>query len=268
VEPRKDWLVLGIVVMFCLGAIAVLAQEHLDFKDRGDRFEGIEGEQKSAKLKLLSAAVLYEETAKPESNEQNKAHLRFYQPRDLTHEETIFIKVHEFKYHDYSMIPKQKKAWQKQGLHTFPWPMEAVLRHLKPRSRLHQLGAVALIGGEYSNDLAPIVLYQNTVPPKISAYRFCFLPTATAEVVDLKWTWHHLGENSTQLLEARESPTKRLRGGKPFYIDWQPVHDGEPLSEGWYKLSISGTIETNVRDETLDKFYRLYHRGSMLEEKE
>lgn len=259
---NKDRVVFGSSLLFFFVVMAASAQWYLEWQDRKDpdRLEGIRGRLKKTQLELLSAAVLYKETPTSISGTSNEAHLEIYLSDDLDDDMPVFITVREFKRHYYWMQPKQLK-WENRGWQPFSWPMEEVLKKLEPEPPLHQLGAVARIGGKYSRKLAPIILYQDKPPSQISAYRFIFCLPDNGDVLELKWTWYSLGDDTTEKIGEWASPKSRQPAGKPFYIDWKCTsRDGAPLQEGWYKLSVTGRLEYPSREEKIEKVYHLYHQ--------
>lgn len=259
-------LMIGAGLIFFSVAMSALALEEREWKARKgpDRHEGIQMQLKGAQLELLSAAVLYKQEPRQgeEPPSSGKAHLQFYLADDV-YDEPVFVTVRDFRYHNYWMKPARQE-WDK-GWCPFSWPRTEVLGKLEPEPALYELGALARIGGEYSNKLAPIVVYQEGgLPPEIAGYRFVFRSSDRGDVVELEWTWYWLGGETPQQVGDQNSSSKRQRAGKPFYIDWKCVRDGEPLREGWYQLSLSGKIEYFSRPrEKFEKVYQLYHQPNM-----
>jgi hypothetical protein len=263
---NRNRVVLVGVLLFFFAVTDGYAQD-VEWKDRGDRYEGVRGRLKKAQLELLSAAVLEkedlpcgeaseEETPAVTEYGSGNVNLKFY----LADGKPVDITIREFIRHHYWMKPKPLEEWQAKGWHPFSWPGDEVLAELKPEPPLYELGAVARIGGERSRDLAPIVLYLDKYPSQITAYRFIFRPPDSADVVKLRWTWYKISEGTSEKLGGYTSSKERLPAGEPFCIDWKCTRDGTPLPEGWYRLSIRGWLEYPDRDENLREVYRLYHK--------
>jgi len=257
----KNWVIFGSLLLFFFSIIAARVMQSLPWQDRGDYYEGIKGRKKEAHLELISAAIFHKEElnnkAMPSSNNVN---IKFYLPEDdsvfIPEDDTVFISVRTFsRYNNYWMQPEQKK-WNRNWSF-FSWSRDIVLNRLKPEPQLQDLGAVALIGGEYSDTLAPIVLYQTQPPSQITEYRFIFRPPDTGDLLEFKWICHKLGENPP--VGEWNSKPGRIHGGRPFDFYWNCVNKGE----GWYQLIIKGKLVSPATARKLNMTYRLYHQPNI-----
>jgi len=226
--------------------------QSLPWQDRGDYYEGIKGRETEAHLELISAAIFHREKLNNEATpSSNNVKIKFYLPED----DTVFISVRTFSRYDYWMQPKQKE-W-KRSWNLFSWSRALVLNHLRPEPQLQDLGAVALIGGEYADTLAPIVLYQTQPPSQITEYRFIFRPPDTGDLLEFKWICYKLGENPP--VGEWNSEPGRKPAGSPFDFFWNCVNK----EEGWYQLNMRGRLEFPAKDRELEMTYRLYHQPSI-----
>ena len=253
VMRNKGCLIFGSLLLFFFSMIAARAMQSLHWKDRGNYYEGIKERKKEAHLELISAAIFHkEELNNTSAPSLNNVKMKFFIPED----DTVFISVRTFSRHtNYWMQPKQKR-WERNW-NFFSWSRKLVLNHLKPEPQLQDLGAVALIGGEYSDTLAPIVLYQTQPPSQITAYRFIFRPPDTGDLLEFEWICHKLGENPP--VGEWKSRPDRIPGGTPLVFLW----DCANMDEGWYQLIMKGRLEFRARDSKVNKTYRLYHQPNI-----
>jgi len=248
----KNWVTFGSLLLFFFSIIAARAMQSLRWQDRGDYYEGIKGRKKTAHLELISASIFYkEEFNNKAAPSPNNVKIKFYLPED----DIVFISVRTFSRYDYWMQPKQKE-WNRYW-NFFSWSRNLVLNRLKPEAQLQDLGAVALIGGEYSDTLAPIVIYQTQPPSQITAYRFIFRPPDTGDLLGFEWICHKLGE-SPPVGEWKSEPGRK-HGGTPFYFYWNCVN----MDEGWYQLIMRGSLEFPAIEQGLNMTYRLYHQPNI-----
>lgn len=248
----KNWVIFGSLLLFFFSIIAARAMQSLQWQDRGDYYEGIKGRKKEAHLELISAAIFHKEELNNEAmRSSDDMKIKFYLPND----NTVFISVRTFLRDNYWMQPKQKE-WNRNW-NFFSWPRNKVLNHLRPEPQLQDLGAVALIGGEYSDTLAPIVIYQMQPPSRITEYRFIFRPPDTGDLLGFEWICHKLGE-SPPVGEWNSEPGRKP-AGNPFYLYWNCVN----MDEGWYQLVIKGKLVFAAVARELNMTYRLYHQPNI-----
>lgn len=244
---RKNLVIFGSLLLFFFSTIAAKTIQ-LSWKNRGNYYEGIREQKKKAHLELISAAICYQEELNNKAlPSPDNVEIQFYLPND----DTVFISVREFHHHNYWMQPNEKQ-W-KSGWNVFSWSKNEVLNHLRPVPQLQDLGTVALIGGEYSDTLAPIVLYQRQPPSQITAYRFIFRPSDTEDLLEFEWICHKRGENPT-VGEWNSEPGSKP-AGDPFSFIWNCVNQ----EEGWYQLSIRGRLINPINVQEMTDTYQLYH---------
>lgn len=261
---NKDFVIFTIILLFVFALMGPgPSTQSLKWRDRGDRHEGILGQEKGAYLELLSATVyIKNETAASggsptaATNTSDNASLIFYAAGG----KPISITVREYIRHDYWMKPKPQDKWKNKGWHSFSWPVKDVLAKLDPKPSLHELAAVARMGGDRSRDLIPVLLYMNKdeLPAQVNAYRITLRPPDSADVVGLNWTWYRVNGSTAEKIGEYSSPEERLPAGKSFNIDWEP-----PRQEGWYKLSMKGRLEYPDRGRKLNEEYQLYHQPAL-----
>lgn len=264
---RKDAIIF-IIFTFVFALPRLHAQQLLEWQEREHppRFEGTKLLLKKAQVELVSA--LAHGSQKLEANKTlstgGEVRILFFVPPGTDDSTHVFISVREFRRHNYWMQP-QRQRWDR-GWSEFSWPTGVVLSQLQPEPNLQDLSAVARIGAKdiaVTRKLIPVTLYQNEPPQNITHYQFILRSPGNADLLGLHCEWYQL-EGSTRLKVGDWQPQKeRIPAGRPVYIEWECQHEGAALPQGWYELSITGTLSYPSRDEELDEHFEIYHTSTV-----
>ncbi len=233
--------VIILVLLFAMYIPFVHGSE-LDYKNRGNRWEGITPYPVSGSdIELLSALVNHRETWQPLPA---KCKVKFY----LQNATKVALEIQELRpQHFYKMdraIPKP--AWQ-QGFNEFQWPTDTVIEPL--HLRIAKLGAVARLetASRKVEYVAPVLIYHTSVPTKINGYRFAFKVGGSAK---LNYAVYQ-GKSHKPLFEQELG---RQSVGTPFVISW----DSSTAPAGFYKLVVKGYFLNDFRRVRQDIHF--YHQ--------
>ena len=240
-------------------AAAPLAAQYdpeLEYKDRGDRHEGLKRRLQSGfDIELLSARIDFREESEGWPEELR---LLFHLPEAdsevfLSEPEKVFVTVRPRRPQTtYYWLDKVRppSPWRVGAVNGFAWPTATVLRQLTSL-RLDDLGAVVRLQQDSPGKreyVAPALLYHSQAPSEVTGYRFTLKTNGTA-VLTCK-IYH--GETEVEL-----RPRKRERAGSPFTVRWKSAQQ----PEGWYRLVISGHFEMD--EHPLDKEIVFYHKAAL-----
>lgn len=241
----------GIIAVF-VGHV-VTAQNvdpRVQYRQRGNHYEGLRAEPISGSVRLLSARIV-DDTATPSTVaersvvwEQN-AVLRFYLPSAGE----LSIVVWQIRPGStFYVMDRVESTWTVGAENEYTWPTDPVLRKL-PDVRPDDLGAVVLLGSAANpNDekVLPVSLFSSTAP-SAKTYRFTFKIDGRAKV-------------EAAILDGTKSVGHRDPNwedeGSPFVVAWSPSSSAK---DGWYRLLLTGQFEDGKK---LDKVMRFYHRAS------
>lgn len=245
-KKRKQSQIMGLILllMFARGPSA-LAQPELEYRDRGDRYEGIKPKPVAGyDIELISVLVNYREERK---QTPNLFKVRFY----LKQPSKVYLTVRELQYKYYYWMDRVKpsKPWRPGFGNLFEWTTEKVIQKLEGL-RMYDLGVVARLGKPVPSKIeqvAPSIFYHSQLPSTIEGYLFTFKTTA-----DARLTCKVFEQGKANPLFAQTFPRKR--GGRAFTIRW----DSSKAAEGPYKLIVTGYfLYTN---DPIEQTVSFYHR--------
>lgn len=230
-----------------VSTLPLLAQydSKLQYKDRGDRHEGLKPKPVSGyDIELLSALVDYHE---PSPGWPPTLHIKFYLPV----EEPAFLIVRQPRpktaYYWLDKI-KPPAPWRPRALNEYFWPTKTVLQQLSSMTP-EDLGIVVRLRQESPSrkeTVAPAAFFHTHPPAAADGYRFTLKTNGTAYVTCRIYR----GER-----EVYRRPQNRERAGSPFTLSW----DAKGQPEGEYRLELSGYFDNNIE---LAKEIVFYHRAS------
>ena len=162
------------ICLVFLGAPSLLwAQLDLQYQQRGDRHEGVKAKPVSGyDIELISVLADYQDSVETEGF-PNRVTLRFY----LRGEDEVNLTIRELDYRAYYWLDKVQpaKPWKQGFQNVFTWPADPVLRQLRPKLKLYDIGALVRLNSAISSTVehvAPVVLYHTNPPDSIDGYRF------------------------------------------------------------------------------------------------
>lgn len=224
------------------------SQSNLEYKNRGNRYEGIKMKPVSNyNIELISARVDYTERI---NLVPDKFKIKFY----LSETVEVHLVVRELDYKHYYWLDKVRptKAWHKGFENKFVWPTHVVVQQLKGL-RMYDLGTVVrLKRSEPSKieEVAPAIFYHHQIPETVQGYLFTFKTRSDARFICSVYK-----EGQTQPIFSLPFP--RQRGNRPFTVRW----NSEKAADGLFYLVIKGYfLDTN---EPLDQSVRFYHRRNV-----
>jgi hypothetical protein len=222
-----------------------LAQTHLQYQNRGNRFEGIKPKPVAGyDIELISARVDYKEEV---VQMPDRFTAKFY----LKEPSEVHLTVRELDYKYYYWLDKVRpsEAWRQGFDNVFAWPTQDVIRQLD-EIKMYDLGVVArLMKPEPSQveRVAPVIFYHSKLPAAITGYLFTFKTNSDAR---LTCSVYKEGEATPVFT----SIIPRQRGGRPFTLRW----DSLQAKAGSYKLVLKGYfLDTN---DTIEQIVYFYHQ--------
>jgi hypothetical protein len=203
------------------------AQTKLEYRDRGDRMEGIRNlwETGGATIDFLGAYIDGVDFCAIDSVKW--VQLKFY----LEDSAQLNIVVSDLTNKNYWMIPHQKR-WN-QNWNAFTWAADEVLQ--KMSIQLHELVPKATKTGS-SCQAVPVLLIREGGQPQRQKYAFVFESSGQA-VINVNWL--RKAENGFSKLESYQinEPAKT-----PFVVDREFKTSGAPDKEGIYRLQLVGKV--------------------------
>jgi hypothetical protein len=171
-------LMLGLLVVW---ASSTLAEMHLQYRKRGNRFEGIRPKPVSGyDIELISARVDYKEEG-TQMPERFKVKVYLAQPFE------VHLTVRELNYKYYYWMDKVQPAepWRPGFDNMFDWPTREVIQQLGDIN-MYDLGVVARlenIDPSIVERVAPVIFYYSQVPVNIQGYVFAFKTNGDARLI-------------------------------------------------------------------------------------
>jgi hypothetical protein len=236
-----------VLVLPFVGVLGTTLQSDLQYRDRGDRYEGVRSFPISDKIELLSAMVDYEE---PVTKFPDYFKLRFY----LNENAPVSLTVREINNRSNYWLDKVKKpaGWHLGFNNEFQWPTDEVIKPLK-NIGLYDLGTVVELSmntPESEIQVAPSILFHSQPPKSVNAYLFSFKVGRRAEV-----TWH-VSKDDARAPDL-ETSSVFVRGGVARTIRWNAAN----MKDGRYQLRITISFTTN--GQRVSKVIHFYHRNSV-----
>lgn len=238
---------IAILILFALFTWTsfAAAQTHMQYQDRGNRYEGIKSRPVSGyNIELISARVDYKEKTE---QVPKRFKVKFY----LEKASKVYLTVRELDYKHYYWMDKVQlsKVWAQGFDNTFEWPTEVVIQRLD-EINMYSLGVVARLKNPKPGmveQVAPVILYHSHVPSTIEGYLFTFKTNAEAR---LTCSIYKAGETDPVFT----STFRRQRAGRPFTVRW----NSSLAQEGPYQLLITGyLLKTN---DSIDQTVRFFHQ--------
>jgi len=230
-----------VVILGC--APCALGETHLQYRSRGNRYEGVKPRPVSGyDIELISARVDYMEEA---IQMPDRLKVSFY----LGRPSQVHLIVRELDYKSYYWLDKVQppKPWQAGFRNVFEWSTRDVIQQLAVL-QMYDLGVVARLGKPEPSKVervAPVILYHSQLPATINAYLFSFKTSG-----DARLTCSIYNEGGSEPLFIHVF--RRQRGGRPFTVRWPTPTAGE----GFYKLVVSGYfLDTNDPIQQTVSFY-------------
>lgn len=223
-------------------------QEDIEYRDRGNRHEGVKRKPVSAgDIELVSALADYSEQS---VGFPDQFRMNFYLPE----QSKVFVTVREIDCVNYYWMDqlKPQMPWRKGGKNEFAWPTKDVVRKLVGLS-LDKLGAVARLYREEparEEHIAPVILYHSTLPTTVNRYIFVVRASGSARLQACLYA-----ERGKQASESQNFD--RVFGGRPLAIKC----DCSGLPAGQYKLVLKGYILDN--NDPLVKVLHFYHQPNL-----
>lgn len=247
-KARTLWLL--VLFALVLGVNPAVAQQDIQYQRRGNRSEGIKPKPVSGyDVELLSALV---DTQEDMSRLGAMLGFRFF----LKEPAGVYPLVRELEYKHYYVLDNVQPgtAWQVGYGNVFEWPTEVVLGRLSA-FKPSDLGIVVRLGratASVDENVAPVVFYQSSTPPRVKGYLFTFTlrddGTVTAKVF-----------REGQDTEVFSQRIARQSGGRPFVVKWDLAN--AEMSEGRYRVVLSGYFFGS--NKPIQQTVRFYHQPAI-----
>lgn len=214
--------------------------DKLDYKNRGDRWEGIKPQPVSGRdIELLSATVDYNEKWQPVPA---NCKLKFY----LQQATKVDIGVQEIRPKHFYKLDRVIPNW-KAGFNSFKWSTNDVIAQLD--LKLTTLGVVARLASDDDKEyVAPVIFYHNNPPAAINGYLFVFKVGGNAK---LKYVIYQANK------VVIEDNLDKQFVGEPFVIYW----DSHKAQAGTYELVVDGYFLDN--NDPIYKVVSFYHQPTV-----
>ncbi len=234
-------------LMFVLSTFA-LAEMHLQYQDRGGRYEGIKPKPVSGyDIELISVVVDYKDEVR---RMPDRFKVKFFLQPPLKDPSKVYLTVRELDYKYYYWLDKVQpppNSWRPGFDNVFEWPTQDVIQQLDD-IKMYDLGVVIRLDKSipsWSERVAPAILYHYQFPVTIKGYKFTFKTNSDAH---LKCSVY----KEKELVFTQVFPKKR--GGRPFVVRW----DSSNAVEGSYSLVVKGFfLDTN---DPIDQIVNFYHQ--------
>lgn len=232
--------------MLCLLVVwssSTLAEMHLQYRSRGNRFEGIRPKPVSGfDIELLSARVDYKEEGM-QIPERFKVKVYLEWPSEVH----LTVRELDYKYYYWMDKVQPAKPWQPGFDNVFDWPTREVIQQLG-KINMYDLGVVARLGNTNPSiveRVAPAIFYHSQLPANVEGYVFTFKTNGhtrlTCEVYEQEGVKPVFTHN-----------IHRQPGGSAFTVRW----DSSQAAEGGYRLVVRGFfLEDNRRINQTVSFY-------------
>ncbi len=243
IRNRQEWIEdkrLSKVLCFTLFLLLTWApfaspETHLQYQNRGNRYEGIKSKPVSGyDNELISAQVDYEEEVR---YIPSRFKVKFYLEKSLTDLSNVHLTVRELDYEYYYWLDRVHPHWQSGFNNVFEWSTKDVIQQLD-EIKMYDLGVVVRIGKSeptISEHVAPVIFYHSQFPATIKGYLFTFKTNGNAH---LTCSIYKGGEAEPVFAVV----FRKQKGGRPFTIRW----DSSKAVEGPYKLVVKGYfLDTN-----------------------
>lgn len=235
----------GFLLFFVFAWTFPVWSAQLEYRDRGNRYEGIKPKPVSGyDIELISARVDYKEEA---NQKPDRLKVKFY----LTQPSEVYLIVRELDNKYYYWMDKVQpiKPWQQGFYNDFEWPTQEVLQQLD-QIGMYDLGVVARLEKPEPGKMervAPAIFYHSKPPSTVRGYLFTFKTNGDARI-----TCSFYKEGESEPMFTRTIP--KQRGGRPFTVRW----DSSKAPEGSYKLMVKGYFLTT--NDPINQTLYFYHQ--------
>ena len=215
--------------------------QDLEFRDRGNRSEGVKAFGISAPDLELLSFLRYKEKVEPKTNVILK--IRFY----LQKATFFYITAKELKVRRFYLMKSNINNWPRGWQEFAPWPTNGVLRPLE--LLLDDLGIVGRLQHDRigSGEITPLIVYHSQFPTELMRYMFDFVSKKDLQRIEYKLY---------KLSQEEPIVNKKIRGlfgGIPFSISIDMSNYGE----GYYKLVLDGKFRNEFGGP--HRSYTFYH---------
>jgi hypothetical protein len=248
-HANKSSLMISLMLLLLVAwGSSTLAEMHLQYRKRSNRFEGIRPKPVSGyDIELISARVDYKEES-TQMPERFKVKVYLAQPSE------VHLTVRELDYKYYYWMDKVQPAepWRRGFDNIFGWPTREVIQQLG-KINMYDLGVVARL--ENANPsiverVAPVIFYHSQLPANVEGYVFTFKTNGytrlTCEVYEEEGVkpvfTHHI---------------HRQPGGSAFTVRW----DSSQAAEGGYRLVVRGSFLED--DRRINQTVSFYHQPAV-----
>jgi hypothetical protein len=247
---RWGWVGAAIVVAAAFLCGTAHAGSSLEYRSRGNRFEGIRALPVSGyTIELLSARAIYQEPAAA-GKTPAVYRMRFF----LGQPASPYVVVREVdnRYSYWLDKVEPRTPWRPGFDNVFEWPTQDVIGQLTGLG-LYDLGVIVRVGNESPSDLetvAPVILYYSVPPGSITGYEFVFKTNVTARL--------EFSVERSDGTPVRSAPEPRVvrswSYGTPLRVRWNAA----AAEKGEYRLKVQGRVLEN--NQTFGKEIRFYHQ--------
>jgi hypothetical protein len=242
--------VYGLVVPAVLVVATAFAQPNVEYRNRGNRFEGVRALPVSGYvIELLSFRAIYREDPPSPHTMPPVYRMRFFLDRPAS----AYVVVREVDNRHSYWLDQVTPAtpWRPGFENLFEWPTKDVIRQIS--LRLDDLGVTVRLGHEHPSDLetvAPAILYYSVPPGSISGYEFAFKTNATAH---LEFSIER--SDGSRVKPAPAPPVLPMWSyGVPLRVTW----DAAGAQAGGYRLMVEGRVLEN--NQKFRKEIRFFHQ--------
>lgn len=232
---------------------AALAQSSLEYRNRGNRFEGVRALPVSGyTIELLSFRAAYDEPL-PAERHPARYRMRFFLEKPVP----AYVTVREVKNtHCYWLDNvRPPKPWGPGFANYFEWSTRDVIDQL-PGLKLYDLGVTVRVGNANPSDverIAPVILYHSTLPGTVSGYELAFKTNATAR---LEFSVER-ADGSPVVPAPKPTIVQKWSYGEPLLVSW----DASKAGAGEYRLQVRGRVLEN--NQTFGKEIRFFHQPNV-----
>jgi len=239
-------LLCGLAVLLSfVRALSISGETHLQYQNRGNRYEGVKPKPVSGyDIELISARVDYKEEVK---QPPDWFKVQFY----LEQLSKVHLTVRELDYKYYYWMDRVQPArpWGPGFHNAFDWLSREVIQQLG-HITMYDLGVVVRLDKaepSQSERVAPAILYHSQGPTVIKGYLFTLKTGGDARLTAAVYKDGESKPLFTQILQ-------RQRGGRPFTVRWDSLQAGH----GAYTLVLRGYfLHTN---SPIDQTVTFYHQ--------
>ena len=232
---------------------SALAQSNLDYRNRGNRFEGVRPLPVSGyTIELLSFRATYDEPL-PAGSTPPLYRMRFF----LEKPAPAYVVVREVENKHSYWLDKVRPPtpWGPGFANAFEWSTRDVIDQL-PGLKLYDLGVTVRVANEMPSDVetvAPVILYHSVLPGAISGYEFALKTNATARL--------EFSVERSDGTAVTPTPTPRIVPRWSYGVPLQVIWDASRAAAGEYRLKVTGRVLEN--NDKFGKEIRFFHQPNV-----